>query len=60
MGSERLLGRLAGMSTVDSVGSGQGAVECSWEHGDGPSGSGAMKLILKFFQPYFTNTIIVL
>jgi hypothetical protein len=33
------------MSTVDSVGSGQGAVECSWEHGDGPSGSGAMELV---------------
>jgi len=34
-----------GGCTVDSVGSGQGAVECSWEHGDGPSGSGAMELV---------------
>jgi hypothetical protein len=37
-------------------GRGMGPMADCCECGDGPSGSGATKLILKFFQPYFTNT----
>jgi hypothetical protein len=35
---------------MDSVGSGQGPVEASCEHGDEPSSSGATELVLKKYQ----------
>jgi hypothetical protein len=41
MGSEWILGRLAGECRVDPVGSGQGTVTSSCECGDEPAGSGA-------------------
>jgi hypothetical protein len=40
MGSELILGRLAGGCTVDSVGSEQGPVAGYYGYGDKPSGSG--------------------
>jgi hypothetical protein len=46
MGSEWILGRLAGGCGVDSVGSGYGLVVGSCEHSDEPLGSGAMDLVI--------------
>jgi hypothetical protein len=45
VGSEWILGRMAGECKVDSVGSGLGPVTGSCEYGDGPSGSGATELV---------------
>jgi hypothetical protein len=44
VGSEWILGRLAGKCRLDSVGSGQGPVAGFCEYGDEPSGSGATEL----------------
>jgi hypothetical protein len=35
---------------VDSAGSGEGPVADSCEHGDEPSGSGAMELVSEWFE----------
>jgi hypothetical protein len=46
MRGERILGRMAVECKVDSVGSVQGPVADSCEHGDEPSGSGATELVI--------------
>jgi len=45
MGSEWILGRLAGRCGLDSTGSGQGPVASCCECGDEPSGSCATELV---------------
>jgi hypothetical protein len=49
MGSEWILGRLAGGCGLDSTVSGQGPVASSCECGDEPSGSCAAKLVTLLF-----------
>jgi hypothetical protein len=50
MGSEWILGRLAGECRLDLVGSGQGPVAGSCEYGDEPSGSGYTELVNRLVQ----------
>jgi hypothetical protein len=45
MGSEWILGRLAGVCGLDSTGSGQGPVSSCCESGDDPSGFCATELV---------------